>query len=117
MTQIFSRLSLSGASNGVGVALNNSSDTVVHATAGGSTLDEIWLYAANQGANTTTCTLYWGQTQTNGSQSIVTSLARNSGLTLLIPGLILRDGLYVSGRAGAASSIVVYGFVNRITET
>lgn len=115
MAQVFSRIILSGATNGAGIPLLSGSDTVIHANAGGSTTDEIWLYAANQSATATTCTLFWAQAQTGGSQSIVTTITPNSGLTLLIPGLMLQGGLYVSGRAGASSAIVVYGFVNRIT--
>jgi hypothetical protein len=83
-------------------------------------MDELWLYAANQGAVTTSVQLWWAQPAANtgngsGGSKIEATLTVASGLTLLVPGLVLNSGLYVNCSASTASTIVVYGFANRIT--
>lgn len=130
--QFFTRKNLSGASNGSGVLIPEYATTTagsirIHNTSA-SEYDEIWLYAANQGTVIGTLNLWWAQTVSGGvgtgagtggynqgGSLISYSIASGSGLTLVIPGLILGPGLYLNGSSTVDNSVmVVYGFVNHI---
>lgn len=114
MAQQFSRVHLSGGSNGSGVLALSSPVSTVHYT--GGSIDEVWLYAANQGPSTTSVQIFWAQPSPGVSGSkIEATIAPASGLTLLVPGLILNAGLYITCTASISNYIVVYGFANRIS--
>jgi len=105
--------------------------TGIHTPSSGTTeLEEIWLYGSNTNSSEKVVVLQMGNT---GSQyEVVQSLAGRSGLTLLVPGIVIGkiDSLsgvtfpaagcqvagYVGGTGDAATSgVTIIGYVNRIS--
>jgi hypothetical protein len=117
----FSKIKLSGSTNGRGIAITQTSTTgnTIHATGtSSSVLDELWLYAANVHSSAVTVTVEFGGTTTTSDLIQVSVPASPSGLVLLCPGLILSGtgsaATTVTAFAGTASKIEIFGFVNRI---
>jgi hypothetical protein len=117
----FSKLKLSGSTDGkaIKVSATSSTGTTIHATGtSASILDEVWLYAYNSSASAVVLTVQFGGT-TAVDNDIKLSVPATSGLTLVIPGLIL------SGTGSAANTVYAYaattnvitisGYVNRIS--
>ena len=114
----YSKHLLSGSTNGKNISVTGnatgSAVTVHTATAGTSNLDEIWLYATNTSAAAVVLTIEFGGT-TNQDDYIELELAADSGMTLIIPGLLLQNSLVVKAWAATADVININGYVNRIT--
>lgn len=116
----FSKLVLESSVNGraVQVAATASPGTTVHTGSTTTTdLDEIWLYAQNTGTSDVKLTLEWGGTSAPADLIEVT-VPGESGLTLVVPGLIIKGAgtaLVVRAFAGTASVINLFGYVNRIS--
>jgi hypothetical protein len=117
----FSKVKLSGSTDGkaIKVAATASTGTTIHATGtSASILDEVWLYAYNSSASAVVLTVQFGGT-TAVDNDIKLSVPATSGLTLVVPGLIL------SGTGAAANTVYAYaattnvitisGYVNRIS--
>jgi len=107
---------LSGSLNGRGikVAATGTAGTTIHtAVAGTSDADEIWIYAVNIQAGAVKLTLEWGDASVD--DNIEVTIDGESGLTLVAPGLMLRNGLVVKAFAGTANVVILHGYVNRIT--
>ena len=106
---------LSGSTNGKGIKVTQTAtagDTIhtAHATA----LDEIWIYAVNSGEADVKLTIEWGE-ETAPDGNIEGTIEGESGLALVIPGLLLTNSLVVKAFAGTANVIIIHGFVNRIS--
>ena len=114
----YSKHLLSGSTNGKNISetgyATGSAVTVHTATSGTSNLDEIWLYATNTSAAAVVLTVEFGGT-TNQDDYIELELAADSGMTLIIPGLLLQNSLVVKAWAATADVININGYVNRIT--
>jgi hypothetical protein len=117
----FSKVKLSGSTNGRGilVAATASAGTTIHATGTSSSiLDELWLYAYNSDTAAIVLTIEWGGT-TAPNDNIKLSIPATSGLTLVVPGLILSGtgaaASTVAAFAGTTNKIVITGYVNRIS--
>ena len=117
----FSKVKLSGSTNGRGilVAATASAGTTIHATGTSSSiLDELWLYAYNSDTAAITLTIEFGGT-TAPNDNIKLSIPATSGLTLVVPGLILSGtgaaASTVAAFAGTTNKIVITGYVNRIS--
>lgn len=111
----FSKQKFSESTNGrqIKVAATASSGTLIH-TAHATAFDEIWLYAVNDTATDRLLTIQWGGT-TATDDDIELTIKAQSGLYLVIPGLILTGGTTVRAYcAAAANAIQVSGYVNRI---
>jgi hypothetical protein len=112
----YSKELLSGSTNGKGilVAATATAGTLIHTAVSGSTdLDEIWLYAVNSSDADVKLTLEWGEaTDPNGN--IEQTVPTESGLMLLVPGLLLQNGLTVKAFAGTTNVIVIHGYANKI---
>lgn len=111
----FSKHILSGSTSGKGVLVAQAATagTTIH-TAHATALDEIWIYAVNTHTSSVKLTLEWGEaTEPNGN--IELTIASESGLVLVTPGLLLTGSLIVKAFAAIASEIVLHGYVNRIT--
>tara|TARA_R100000963_G_scaffold24889_1_gene17036 strand:- start:141 stop:494 length:354 start_codon:yes stop_codon:yes gene_type:complete len=112
----YSKELLSGSTQGKGilVAATATAGTLIHTAVTGTTdLDEIWLYAVNSSAADVKLTLEWGEaTAPNGN--IEQTVPAESGLMLLVPGLLLQNGLTVNAFAGTTNVIVVHGYANKI---
>lgn len=117
----FSKERLSGSTQGRGilVAATATPGTTIHATGISATIeDEIWLYASNTDGTDRKLTIEFGGTS-SPNDLIEFTVKAESGLYLIIPGLVL-TGTGVAAntvRAFAASTnlINIFGYVNRIT--
>jgi hypothetical protein len=112
-----SRIPLSGSTDGRGikVAATASSGTTIHtATTSTTDCDVITLYAYNSSASAVNLTLQWGGT-TSVDDDIKLSIPATSGLTLVVPDMVLRNSLVVRAYAGTTNVITIHGFANRVT--
>lgn len=109
---------ISGAANGkaVKVAATGSTGTTIHtAPAGTTSIDEIWLWAVNSSATVPQkLTLEWGETSAPDG-NIEQTIPCESGLVLVVPGLLLQNSLLVTAFSTDANIVTIRGFVNRIT--
>ena len=114
-------LPLSGSTQGqaVKVVATSTPGTLIHTTGTSLTvLDQIWLYAFNSDTLARTLTIEFGGA-TAPDQNIVASIPAQSGLTTVVPGLLLTGSgsvaLTVKAFCGTANVVTVTGFCNRIT--
>lgn len=117
----YTKVILSGSTQGkaIKVAATASTGTTIHATGTSSSIiDEVWLYAYNSGASDLTLTIQYGGT-TSVDNDIKLNIPATSGLTLVVPGLILTGtgaaANTIYAYAGAANTITISGYVNRIS--
>jgi hypothetical protein len=111
---------LSGSTDGkpIKVVATATAGTAVHTAVAGTTagtFDEIWLWAFNSSAAAVLLTLEWGGV-TVPDQNIVLSIPPQAGLILVVPGLILQNGMLVKAFAASANVITLSGFVNSMTD-
>ena len=114
MTTAITRLPFSGSADGQGikVAATASPGTLVH-TAHATATDEVWLWCVNSSASSVKLTVQFGGT-TDPDDSIEAGIAAESGLFLIVPGLMLSNSKVVRAFAGTANVLVVHGYANRI---
>lgn len=111
---------LSGSTDGmpIKVAATETPGTTIHTAVAGTTAgtyDEIWLYAYNGDTLARNLTIEFGGA-TVPDQNISLTLSPKSGLTLVVPGLILQNSKVVTAFASTANVITISGFVNAITD-
>ena len=112
----FTKTLLSGSTNGKAILIDATASpgTTIHtAVAGTSSLDEIWLYVVNSSDRDVKLTIEWGET-TAPNGNIELTIPPESGLTLVVPGLLLQNSLAVRAFASTANVICIHGYVNRI---
>lgn len=116
----YSKVALSGQADGspIKVVATASTGTTIHTTGISATVfDEIWLYAYNSDTAARLLTIQYGGTATPDDDIKIT-IPPQSGLTLVIPGLILTGtgsaGNSVYAYAATTNVITVSGYVNRI---
>lgn len=116
----FSKIALSGSTDGrmIKVAATATAGTTIHTgSTTATTFDEVWLYAVNSSASSVKLTIEYGGT-TSPDDLIEFTVAAESGLYLIIPGLIIKGNataLVVRAFAATANVINIAGYVNRIT--
>ena len=116
----FSKIALSGSTDGkmIQVAATASSGTTIHTgSTTATTFDEVWLYAVNSDTTNRKLTIEWGGTSAP-ADLIELTVAAESGLTLIVPGLVIKGNataLVVRAFAATANVINIAGYVNRIT--
>jgi len=119
----YSKQLLSGSSQGKAIKIaattSGSNGTTIHATGTSSSIiDELWLYAYNSASTATALTIQWGGITAVDNEVKIT-IPATTGLTLVIPGLILTgDGTTATttrAYAGTTNVITVSGYVNRIS--
>jgi hypothetical protein len=113
----FTKFLLSGSTQGKNIKIvqTATAGTTVHtAVTGTSDLDEIWLWAVNTDTGAHKLTIEYGGVSAP-DDTIEVWLPAESGLVLVIPGLLLQNELVVKAFADAANVVEVNGFVNRIT--
>lgn len=109
-------LSASGSGLGILVSASATPGTSIHTTPSGSSiLDEIWLYAVNSSTVDLKLTLEWGE-ETSPNGNIEVTIAGESGLVLISPGLLLQNSKSVKAFGSSGSVAIIHGFVNRITQ-
>ena len=107
---------LSASTNGKGVlvAATSTAGTLIHTAVAGTTdIDEVWLYAVNAHSAAIKLTLEWGEA-TEPTGNIEQTVPSESGLMLVVPGLLLQNGLTIKAFAGTANEVVMHGYVNRV---
>ena len=116
---MFTKKPLSAALTGKGILVSDTTDTLIHeTTTSTTTVDEIWLYASNVTTTARKLTVKFGGT-VEAADFIELMIPGESGLVMVVPGLILisaGSALAVNARAGAANSLLIFGYVNRVTE-
>jgi hypothetical protein len=119
----FAKVPLSGGSQGKAIKIaataSGSAGTTIHTTGNSSSvIDEVWLYATNSSAANVVLTIQWGGV-TAVDNEVKLTIPPNSGLTLVIPGLILTGtgsaGNVIAAYAATTNVITISGYVNRIT--
>jgi hypothetical protein len=117
----FTKKKLSGSTDGMAIKVGGpatANGVTVHTcyttvtTAG--LFDEIWLYANNTSASAVKLTIEWGTT-TAADGNIELTIAAESGLALVVPGLILQNTKVVKAFAATADVILITGYVNQIS--
>ena len=116
-TKEFLSVSTNGAP--VKVVATASTGTTIHSTTtSSSTIDEIWLYAYNSSSTAVTLTVQHAGTS-SPDNDIKVSIPSQSGLVLVLPGLLLKGtgsaSTTVYAYASSANVITLSGYVNRIT--
>tara|TARA_Y100000310_G_C20088591_1_gene537181 strand:- start:52 stop:396 length:345 start_codon:yes stop_codon:yes gene_type:complete len=104
---------LAGA-NGTGIKIvqTTSAGTLIHtAIAGATDIDEIWIWACNTDTSALTLTLEWGSADVDDNIKMV---IQPSETVLVVPGLILQNGLTVRGFCATANKINCFGYANRL---
>lgn len=116
----FSKDILSASTNGraIKVAATGTPGTTIHTgSTTTTTYDEVWLYAQNTDTTARKLTVEWGNT-TSPDDLIEITVPAESGLMLVVPGLIIKGAataLVVRAFAATANVITIHGYVNRIT--
>ena len=119
----FTKVLLSGSSQGKAIKISattsGSNGTTIHATGTSSSIiDELWLYAYNSSSSAVVLTIQWGGI-TAVDNEYKLSIPATSGLTLVIPGLILTGtgsaANTIAAYAATTNVITVSGYVNRIS--
>jgi hypothetical protein len=117
----FSKVNLSGSTGGrlIKVVQTATTGTTIHATGtSASILDEIWLYAVNSDTTARKLTIEFGGTSAP-DDLIELTIAAESGLVLVVPGLTLvgtgSAARTVTAFAATANVISIGGYVNRIS--
>ncbi len=115
----FAKTTLSNSTDGkaILVAQTATAGTLIHTgPTNTSYFHEVWLYAVNTSASSVKLTIEWGEaTAPNGN--IELTVTAESGLTLVIPGLLLKGNataLTVKAFAATGNVIAIHGFVNTI---
>jgi len=111
---------LSGSTDGkpIKVVATATAGTLIHTAVAGQvagTFDEVWLYAFNAHSTPLLLTIEFGGA-TVPDQNIVLTLASQSGLQLVIPGLILQNEMVVKAFASSANLVTLSGWVNRMAD-
>lgn len=116
----FTKKILSGSTDGKGikVAATGTPGTTIHTgSSTATTLQEIWLYAVNSDTTARKLTIEWGGT-TSPDDTIELTVAPESGLVLVAPGLLIKGNasaaLVVRAFAATANVILIHGYVNEI---
>ena len=116
----FSKIALSGSTDGkmIKVAATATAGTTIHTgSTTATTFDEVWLYAVNSDTTPRKLTIEWGGTS-SPDDLIEFSVPAESGLYLIVPGLVIKGNataLVVRAFCASANVVNIAGFVNRIT--
>lgn len=118
----YTKVHLSGSTGGQPIKVTQNQGApgnTIHTTGtSAASIDEIWIYANNTSASDEKLTIEYGGT-TDPDNLIEITIAAESGLVLIIPGLILSgDGSSaktVSAFSANGNVINITGYVNRIS--
>ena len=110
---------LSGSTDGraILVVATATPGTAVHTAVAGTTpgtFDEIWLWAVNSDSTDRKLTIEFGGV-TSPDDLVEVTIPAESGLLLVIPGLVLTGSVVVTAFCATANVVMIHGFVNRIT--
>jgi len=117
---IISKGKLSGSTDGKAIKITGSDTAgavVVHtAVAGTTNFDEIWLWAYLAATSAAAVYIEWG-THADADDLITKTIPLDDGLYLLIPGLVLQNGMTVEIFTGASAvdKVFIFGYVHHLT--
>ena len=111
----FSKLKLSGSTNGLNILVVATATvgTTIHA-AHATALDELWLWAHNTDVTDRKLTIEFGGVA--AKDTIEQTIPAESGLMPIVQGIPLTGSVTVTAFAATANVIGIAGFVNRITQ-
>lgn len=115
MAQEFSKLKFSASTSGRGIKIAQTATPgdLLHASHA-TDLDELWAWVVNSSATPVKITFEYGGVASPDDHIEVT-IPAESGLLLVVPGLLLTGGLNLRAFAATTNVLIVYGYVNRIT--
>ena len=99
---------------GQGVEVSSTGYFEVH-TSTESSIDEVYLWATNNNASSTTLDIIVSPAEPGPSDAgqIKLTLQPQTGLTLVIPGLPLGEGRTMWAQSGEATGVTVFGYILR----
>jgi len=116
----FTKVKLSGSTDGKGIKVVNTSagaaDTIHTGSSTATTYDEIYLYAVNMHTADVDLTILWGAAG-NPDDYIQLTIPYKSGLYLIVPGLLIKGNatpLVVKAFAATANVVMIHGWINQI---
>ena len=111
----YTKVKLSGSTDGkiIKVAATATLGTTIHA-AHATSLDEVWLYAVNSDSTARKLTIEFGGA-TSPDCLIEQTIQPESGLVLVVPGMLLTNSLVITAFCATANVVMIGGFVNRIS--
>lgn len=116
----YSKIHLSGSTDGklIKVAATATAGTTIHTgSTTATTYDEVWLYAVNSDTTDRKLTIEFGGVSAP-DDLIEQTITAESGLLLVVPGLVIKGNataLVVRAFAASANVVMIGGYVNRIT--
>jgi len=116
MATTVSRIPLSGSTHGRGIkiAATATAGTLLHtATSSATDCDVVTLYAHNSSASSVNLTIEYGGVS-SPDDLIILAIPASTGLTLVVPDLVIRNSLVIRAFAGTTNVVMVHGFVNRV---
>ena len=111
-----SKIKLSASTDGLGVKISQTATagTLVHTAVTGTTdYDEIYLWAVNSDSSDRKVTVEFGGA-TSPDCLIEYTVPAEDGPHLIVPGLLLQNGLTVKVFAATANVVMIYGYALRI---
>jgi len=105
----FTKTIFSESTNGRGIKVSatGTAGTLIHTSASGTTIDEIWAYVYNDySTDDIELTVEWGGT-TDPDDNISVTVPRRGGLVLTIPGLILQNSSQFRAFAGKEDQLII----------
>ena len=115
MPQAITKAKLSASTNGLGilVAATATPGTAIHTAVNStSSYDEVWIYATNTTTTAKKLTIEFGGTA--AANQIEYTIPAESGMHLIIPGLLLNNLKPIAAFAETTNVINIHGFVNAI---
>lgn len=105
---------LSGSTNGKQIKLNTPGPgvTIHTATNVAGQLDEIWLWAYNDGPNTASVVILWGANSTDNE--IIMNIPVQTGRLLVVDGMLANGGIVITAYGSVNNQIRIDGYVNNI---
>ena len=110
---------LSGSTNGRGILVDDAltPGLLIHTAVNvANQLDEIYLWAVNSSAAAVKLTIEFGGTS-DPADLIEFTVPAEDGLYMIVPGLVLDQGVIVRAFAGTINVISLFGYVNRIDQS
>ncbi len=115
-----SKRELSGAADGlmIKVVATATLGTTIHTATSGNAAaddyDEVWLWAVNSDTVNRKLTIEWGGA-TSPDCLIEVTVPAESGLMLVVPGLVLENAKVITAFCATANVVMIAGYVNRMT--
>jgi len=109
---------LSGSTDGMGIKVvaTATAGTLIHTAVVGTTnFDEVWLWVVNTHTAAVDLTIEWGGVTDPDHLINIDSIPVEGGLFLVVPGLILQNGLVIRAFGSVANVLIIYGYVHNLT--